>query len=316
MTAPNPLRRAGLGRLAYRLYHQPVGAVRRMWRAGGPIEQWRTERGRRAMEAAADRLPPLPAPTADAPAVHLLTGARLWYQTVFFLHSLHGHQPVRPIVHDDGQLDPTTVARLRRAVPFATIVSEDEAEERLDRVLPVQRYPSLRGRRRELVLFRKILDVHAGATGWRMFFDSDMLVFRRPDLLIDWLRSPAKCVHMTDVTRAYGYELPVLEALAGRPVPDLVNTGILGLRSETIDWDRMEYWCRTLIERHGTHYYQEQALVALHLAGQPHVAMPRADYVVFPDQAEACRPRAALHHYVADSKRWYFQRCWRTASSA
>lgn len=306
----------GLGRLAYHLYHRPAGVIADSVRAGGPVEQWRTARGRAAMEAAADRLPPLATPSADAPVVHLLTGKRLWYQTAFFLSSLGRHLPVQPVIHDDGRLDPATVDRLRQVLPFATIVTSAESEALLDRHLPANKFPFLRARRDELVLFRKILDVHVGATGWRMFLDSDMLVFRRPDLLIDWWRAPNQCLHMTDVARAYGYDLPVLSALAGAPVPDLVNTGILGLRSEAIDWERMEWWCRTLIERHGTHYYQEQALIALHLASQPRAAIPRADYVVLPDEAEARHPRAVLHHYVAGSKRWYFQINWHAFADA
>jgi hypothetical protein len=115
---------------------------------------------------------------------------------------------------------------------------------------------------------------------------------------------------MADVTRAYGYEMGLLEELAGRPVPDRVNTGALGLRSDAIDWDRMEYWCRTLIERAGTHYYQEQALVALLLASRPHAALPSADYVVLPRPPEASECRAVLHHYVAESKPWYFRQNW------
>ncbi len=115
----------------------------------------------------------------------------------------------------------------------------------------------------------------------------------------------------TDVQNSYGYPLSVLNALAGQPVPERVNTGLLGLQSEMIDWERMEHWCRTLIEQHGPHYYQEQALVALLLAGRPHIAAPPADYVILPEPPEALDCRAVMHHYVAHSKRWYFQQNWR-----
>jgi hypothetical protein len=306
------MRSFGIGRLAYHLYHRPAGMLRDSVRAGGPAEQWKTSRGRRAMEQAAEgRLAPLPSPPDDAPEVCLLTGATLWYQTAFFLHSLARFQPVRPVIYDDGTLDAGTAARLRRVIPFARLVPAAETDARLERWLPARRYPALRRRRDELVLFRKLLDPHLGATGWRLFCDSDMLVFHRPDFLLAWLRAPAAALHMADVTRAYGYELTLLEELAGRTVPDRVNTGVLGLRSEQIDWDQMEFWCRTLIERAGTHYYQEQALAALLLSGQPHTVLPAADYVVLPRPPEIAACQAALHHYVADSKSWYFRENWR-----
>jgi hypothetical protein len=306
------MRRLGIGRMIYRAYHRPVGAIRDCIRAGGPFEQWKTVRGRRAMEQAAESvLAPLPPPPGDSPEVCLLTGATLWYQTAFFLHSLARFQPVRPVIYGDGTLDAGTAARLQRVVPFARLVSGAEIDERLERLLPAHRYPSLRRRRDELVLFRKIIDVHLGAAGWRLFCDSDMLVFHRPEFLMGWLRAPSQAVHMVDATRAYGYEMDLLHELAGCPVPDLVNTGGLGLRSDAIDWDIMEFWCRTLIERAGTHYYQEQALVALLLSRQAHVALPSADYLVLPREPEASECRVVLHHYVAESKPWYFRQNWR-----
>jgi hypothetical protein len=38
---------------------------------------------------------------------------------------------------------------------------------------------------------------------------------------------------------------------------------------------------------------------------------PAADYVTLPPPAEARRCSAVMHHYVAGSKRWYFQHNWR-----
>ncbi|HUR56199.1 MAG TPA: hypothetical protein VM029_00715 [Opitutaceae bacterium] len=310
----SPLRKAGLGRLAYRFYYAPLGAVRASFAAGGPLEQWRTARGREAMERAARNvLPPLPPPPGDAPAppVHVLTGRALWYQTAFMLHSLARFQPVQVVVHDDGTLAGAPCEALQRIIPWATFLPAAEAESRLDRVLPPARYPFLRARRSELVLFRKIMDVHAGVAGWRLFLDSDMIFFREPKRLMKWLRAPDCAMHMVDVERAYGYDLELLNQLAGRSVPDLVNTGMLGLRSEAIDWDYLERSCGAMIERAGTHYYQEQALVALHLATQPHATFPREDYLVRPEPPETQSCRAVMHHYVAGSKRWYFRESWR-----
>jgi hypothetical protein len=58
-------------------------------------------------------------------------------------------------------------------------------------------------------------------------------------------------------------------------------------------------------------YYQEQALVALMLAGHDAQCLPSRDYLLLPDEAECRRPTAALHHYVDLSKRGYFRHAWR-----
>ncbi|MDB6165383.1 MAG: glycosyl transferase family 2, partial [Lacunisphaera sp.] len=65
--------------------------------------------------------------------------------------------------------------------------------------------------------------------------------------------------------------------------------------------------------REGTSYYLEQALIAMLVAGRDCAVAPAADYVTLPQPPEALECRAVMHHYVAESKRWYFQRNWRQA---
>lgn len=317
MPLRNRLRCLGAGRLVYLLLHRPLGAVRASLREGGPLEQWRTERGRRAMEAAAYGLAPIPAGDAGKPPLelHFLTGRRFWYQTAFCLWTFahHSRRRLAPTIYDDGTLAAEFRAALARIVPTARFVSIAETADRLDTHLPVARFPALRERWQHYPNIRKLTDVHVGATGWKLVIDSDLLFFRRPDLLIGWIDQPAQPLHAVDIETSYGYTRTLLDSLAGAPVADRVNVGLCGLRSEEIDWEKMEYWCRTLIERAGTHYYLEQALVALLLAGRTCTVAPRGDYVTLPESPEVQTCRAVMHHYVAGSKRWYFQKCWRLA---
>jgi hypothetical protein len=94
-------------------------------------------------------------------------------------------------------------------------------------------------------------------------------------------------------------------------VADLVNVGLTGLEGGGLDWGRLEHYCRTLIEREGTSYYLEQALIAMLVAGRDCAVAPATDYVTLPLPPEARACRAVMHHYVAHSKRWYFQHNWR-----
>lgn len=301
------------GRLLYLAWHKPRAEIRESLAAGGPIEQWRTWRGRTAMERAAASLPVLPDFGGRPLELHLLTGQRFWYQTAFCLWSFAraAGRDLAPVILDDGSLTLAQADSLRRLFPRATLVSRTEIAARLDTHLPRARFPSLRARGDEFPLLGKLTHPHVGSRGWKLLIDSDLLFFHRPALLIDWLETPSLPLRATDIQNAYGYSLDLLAGLAGQPVPELVNTGLLGLRSEEIDWERMEHWCRTLIERHGTHYYQEQAFVALLLAGRPHVTAPISDYVTLPRPPEATACRAVMHHYVADSKQWYFRHNWR-----
>jgi hypothetical protein len=116
---------------------------------------------------------------------------------------------------------------------------------------------------------------------------------------------------MVDVETCYGYSNALMTFLAQAEIPERLNVGICGLKSEDIDWEQLEHWCKTMIEQQGTHYYQEQALVAMLMAGKPCAVAPDEDYIVMPNREEVIQPKAVLHHYVADSKPWYFRYGWK-----
>lgn len=307
------LRRLGLGKLALALWHRPVSHLHDLIAAGGPIEVRRTERGRREMEAAAHTLP-IP-PTAAGPSVelHLLTGRRFWYQTAFCLWTFarHANRPLAPVIYDDGSLTGEFRTPLARLFPAARFVSLAETAARLEEHLPAARFPTLRERWLNYPNIRKLADPHLGRSGWKLVLDSDLLFFRPPGFLLDWLATPTRPLHAVDCETSYGYSRPRMNELAGAPVADLVNVGLTGLNSDEIDWERLEHWCHTLIARENTSYYLEQALIAMLVAGRPCAIAPSADYVTLPELPEARDCRAVMHHYVAHSKRWYFQRNWR-----
>lgn len=307
-------RRLGLGRLALALWHQPVGRMRNSLRNGGPLAERETERQRREMEAAALQLPALPTPPADSPLqVHLLTGRRFWYQTAFCVHSLvqAAREPFRCEVYDDGSLDAEHAARLLRLGPAIRIHSYAEVTARVDCALPASRFPAIRERWRNYPNLRKLTDVHAGSEGWKLVLDSDLLFFREPRVLLNWLHSPDRPLHAIDCEESYGYSRLLLEQLAGTPLAAAVNVGLCGLHSESLDWDKLERWIGELQSREGTNYFLEQALVAMHVAGRECAIAPALDYLTRPEKGEVLAPTAVMHHYVANSKRWYFRHGWR-----
>ncbi len=304
--------RLGLGRFALALWHQPVSRLRDSLRNGGPWQERRTERGRLAMETAARRLPPLPPATGRPHELHLLTGRRFWYQTAFCLWSFarQAQRPLAPVIYDDGSLTPEFQEPLARLFPSIRFVPRAETVARLDEHLPVARFPVLRERWLNYPNLRKLTDPHLGRTGWKLVIDSDLLFFRRPEFLQHWLDAPDRPLHAVDCETSYGYARPLMDRLAGAPVADLVNVGLTGLDGATLDWERLEHWTRELQASAGTSYYLEQALIAMLVAGRDCAVAPADDYVTLPRPPEATDCRAVMHHYVAHSKRWYFQHNW------
>ncbi|RXK56521.1 glycosyl transferase [Oleiharenicola lentus] len=308
------------GQFLLRFYHTPMNRLKDSLRNGGPLTERETERQRQLMIEAARHLPELPQP-ANAPrvALHLLTGKRFLYQAAFCLHSFarHSGAAIEAHVYDDGSFDEDLLSELARLGPGVVFHPMAETSAKLDALLPESRFPVLRERWRNYPNIRKLTDPHLGSTGWKLVIDSDLLFFRRPDFLLAWCAAPDRPLHAVDCAESYGYSRSLLEKLAGAPIPPLVNVGLCGLRSELLDWNELEAWCAELIAREKTSYYLEQALVAMLVARtQPCAIAPAGDYLTKPDRAEGMQPRAVMHHYVAESKRWYYRHGWREAQRA
>jgi hypothetical protein len=176
------------------------------------------------MQATAPTLGPRPAAAPEASEAHFLTGRRFWYQTAFCLHSLRQQGgEIRAVFVDDGSFTDALIAEMQRQFPGSRVLRASATEAHLDACLPASRYPTLRAQRRTYLHLRKLTDVHAGRTGWRLVLDSDMLFFRPPVALLAWLREPDRPIHMLDVHDAYGYPATSLAALTPAPVPENVK---------------------------------------------------------------------------------------------
>ena len=268
------------------------------------------------MQEAAAELAPLDPPPEDPQGplkVHFLTGEDHWYQTLFCFVSLQRfvESRITPVLYSDGSLSKPYREQVRRVVPWVEIQTQREIEARLDDAIPRDQYALLREWRNIQPLTRKVTDLHAGSEGWKVLLDSDMLFFRKPDVLIDYLRRPEKPCFMVDVHTAYGYSPQLRYRLADGPIPEAANIGIFGLKSDEVDFDRLQHWLRVMVEEEDTSYNITQGLSSLIFSGYDCTVFPPDEYVVFPSLAEGRSPSAALHHYVAESRRSYFQHGWR-----
>jgi hypothetical protein len=305
---------SALGKLAYYSVFRPFWFCTRFFRHDGFVGGLRARREGTKMREAVGFLPPLPA-AAPGPSyhAHYLTGAGFFGLSGFAAYSLEHHTDgrVAPVFHSDGRLDALTVARLQRALPTATFVGEEEQRDLVARHLPVERFPALNRAWGEFTLIRKLLSVHLGRQGWNVFIDSDTLFWRSPGFLLDWYQRPSEAFCLQDNATVYGYEASTLERLAGRPLPPKVNTGLVGILSESIDWSFLEYCTRELIAAPGMRHFMEQALTAVLFARQPFRYAPPADYFI-PVRVEQCLEREGVfQHYAGDARPWLYRRAWR-----
>lgn len=312
----NAARALGAGKALRHLWHTPKAKLRQCIKEGGPLEQRRMANGRAEMKASAETLPPIRFPREgerEPQEIHLLTGRDYWFQSAYFLASL-AHQcsiPLRAIIHSDGNFDDKLIDKIHRFHPQARIVPEKETEEAIEVTLPRDRFPVVRSQRDKFVTFRKITDVHIRGGGWKLFLDSDMLSFREPKQMLHWLCKPENPLVMRERQDSYGWSSELLSPLANGPLPRGLNVGFLGLRSDQIDWEKMEFQLRRLIETGGPKYYIDQALAALMATERKFEFTDPRGYIVMPNRREAEQRAAAIYHYVDHSKRWYFTDHWR-----
>jgi hypothetical protein len=302
------------GRLAYLCYYRPIARWKRIRRTG-VFSAVLTERNRRQMQRASATLHEIRRAGKTTHQVYFLTGKKYWYQTAFCLYSLQKSLPdsqLDAIFIDDGSFDEQLRATVHRQFPGSTIRSKAETEARLMDALPPGKYPVIHRKRKSYPHLRKLTDIHAGSSGWKMVLDSDMLFFREPVALAAWLTRPELPFFLFDPVCSYYYSAGLMDSLAGAPVQQNLNVGAIGLESDSIDWERLEYWISELENREGDHYFLEQALSAMLAAGQQvQVADPK-NYIVMPDREQAVSSAGILHHYVAGSKQWYYRYTWKT----
>lgn len=273
--------------------------------------------GQRRLAAAAASIRPCSGSLVDTVTVNILTGTRYWDQSVACLLTLNKASgltfPLR--VLDDGSLTQAQADVLRRLSPTVAFQTERESLMRLSDLLPESRFPVMHRLWREYKHIRKLTDAHVGRTGVNLVLDSDMLFHRLPEELISYLKRPVDAIAMRDCQESYGYPRGVLQSLLDGDLPHEVNVGLVALRSESIDWARIEFWADSLIAAHGRSYFLEQALIALMLGEMPHRILPMASYRVIAEYDGAVERVASLVHYVHASKRQYFDRDWKSLLS-
>lgn len=301
------------------LYRRPKEELARMSR-WGPKAYFRLDAWKREMEEGAWNLKPVEATSSEPPLeIWFLTGKGFWYQSAFCAWTL-AHQSGRKIsvsLVDDGTLSNKHEEGIRRLFPEGATVRKEEIADKVESLLPIDKFPVLRQRWIDYVNIRKLTDIHLGSEGTKLVLDSDMLFFAEPTEMLEWWdqKDSNELCLMTDCEESYGYSRPLMEKLTGATIPKLLNVGVCGSSSDSMDWEKLEHWSASLLEAEGTSYYLEQALVAMMASTQSHRVMPVESYITFPDRDTVLNKGGILQHYVSDSKPSYFGDAWKLATS-
>jgi len=299
-----------IGNLGYTFYYKPKGWLKKIIK-NGLFNSVSIEKGRKAMVKASALLK-ITGPATDAAEVYFLTGKKFWPLTAFCMYSLskQSGNKLRPVFIDDGSLDESLIKTMRLQFPGCIIKTSAQIEADVKTYLPISKYPVINKKRAIYPHIKKLTDIHAGSKGWKLVLDSDMLFFKYPAEMLKWLDAPQQPFFLYDPIYSYHYSIKLMEQLAGDIIIPNLNVGAIGLKSEWVDWDKLEVWIAQLEEKEGTNYLLEQALSAMLVAGDDPIIADRKQYIVMPGISEVEHPSATLHHYVAGSKEWYYKKAW------
>jgi hypothetical protein len=208
--------------------------------------------------------PPIRTAREGPVEVRSLTWRRDWMNLLWTLKSYYHFAEVDyPLYIHDGGLTARQVARLRQHFPDATIVGRDEADQRITAEFMrrgLERSLAFRARN---VNALKLFDFFASSEAdYVVTLDSDIVFFRRPELLI----VPPEGVRRNRFNRDCGYwynmNLDELEASFGLRPPPQINSGLGLVSRSSVDFETIELW----LENHRfwrSSWVHEQTILAL-----------------------------------------------------
>lgn len=247
--------------------------------------------------------------------IYFLTGKKYIDQTLFCIFSLEKQivNTFQYVFVDDGTFDADIIKIISYKIPSAMIITQEMINKNIAAYLPINKYPVLNRKRQEYPHIKKLTDIHTlnECKGFKLVLDSDMLFYQSPSEIIAWLKKPASPIYMIDCEEAYGYSHDLMQKLCGETIPELVNVGVIGMDSASINWILLEEWVKELEEQEGTCYYLEQALSAMLVAGKKAIVLDREAYKVNPSAKEINDTTAILQHYVDLSKMGYYTKAWK-----
>jgi hypothetical protein len=207
--------------------------------------------------------PPVPGTSGHTCEIHVLTSSGDWLNLLWALKTFYAQSGRRYAlcIHDDGSLDATATAALRRAFPDARIISRAESDARVEPLLAP--FPRCLALRRTNTLSHKVLDFAAFLESDRMMIlDSDILFFAEPTRLIEILETSPRNALNRDWRYGYSIDLDAVAPLLDFTLPPLINSGLGLLHRASLRYEWMEEFL-TLPGILSHHHQIEQTLFAL-----------------------------------------------------
>ncbi len=165
---------------------------------------------------------------AEPVSLHMVLSHDMLLMGMLALRSFeyHTQRLWSPVVHEDGSLTDADVRELMQQFPDAKVIRRANADTTLDEAL--KPYPVCRENRKKHNWFLKVFDTRHYAPHDRyLVMDSDIVFFRRPEFLLNWIAErPETFWFMEDTREKYSGPREEIEQAMGFPLWHKVNSGL------------------------------------------------------------------------------------------
>lgn len=161
-------------------------------------------------------------------SLHMVVGHDMLLMGMLALRSFEFHTRCRwsPIIHDDGSFSDEDELTLLRHFPDARLIRRATADAEVPEALAD--FPSCRLNRMKHNWFLKVFDTRHYAPHSRyIVLDSDIVFFRRPEAILQWLKEGSDSMWvMEDDREKYSHPREELEAFLGKRMLPRANSGL------------------------------------------------------------------------------------------
>ena len=299
-----------LGKIIYKYYHKPFSDLKDK---GGFINYFLINAGQKAMKNASHHLKILGFEKLDTnTTVCALAGKNNWYQMIFCLYSFYKNlgYNLKTVIIDDGTLNDDFIKIIYQQIPYCEVKKNASVILDTQDFFEKNKLPVIAKHKEAYVVYRKIFHSLSLVKGKILILDADMLFYKFPKEIHEWIKNENTIpMYMPDVYSIYGEQTDAL--LENKLAEPLVNTGILGIDTMEVDWQRIEGLLNKYLEFGPINYLTEQGLYAMYLKGMAKIRLPDTDYIILPSREEAKNPKAIMHHFPTENRNFYFRYAWK-----
>ncbi len=236
-------------------------------------------------------------------SLHMVVGHEMLPMGMLALRSFEFHTRRRwsPWIHDDGTFTSADEEALSRYFPDSNLVWRSRADEEVPEGL--EQFPSCREHRLRHHWFLKVFDTRHYAPGPRyILLDSDIVFFRRPGAVLDWVDGGSDEMWvMEDDREKYSHPREEIASALGVAMLERANSGLDLVPKAAADLGLADRFLAACAGSARQYAFLEQTIFGLWVsAWQRGGLLSREEYEISWNTFRG--PRAVCRHYIGPAK--------------